>query len=168
MPDATEQELKAMCENLVKLRGDIDSTTLQERTVKIEKDFAKRAERIESSKKKELEAWDQELEAKIKEMTSEEGDKEKASEEDIKKEKENYAAKKADVEKRYAEQTKRFDPDKAAALKEAKEKVAKSEADFAEDTKECLAEAKKEGVTQKVAQCRASATSTDQYWNKCR
>ena len=43
-PAASDAELQARCGNLVTLRGEVDTTTMEERTAKIEEDFAKRAQ----------------------------------------------------------------------------------------------------------------------------
>lgn len=179
-PDATEQELKAMCENLVELRGEVKLIKLDEAIAEVEEDFAQREKNNKRAAEMEKEDWDVELEAKLKEMRAamdagasededeDEEEEEKPTEEDIQALKEKYEAKKVETDKRYAERAKEFGPDKELGLKAVREKAEKAKAVFDKAVDECLAEAKQEAVTQPVAQCRAKATSRDEYWNKCR
>jgi hypothetical protein len=162
---ATDQEIGEMCKTLVGLRGEVDTKSLDELTARIEDDYAQRAKRMEGSKAREIEMWDKELAAKLKEA---EGAEEKPGEEELKQLKDDFAKKKADVEARYADEVKKLGPSKKAALEEAAKKVDKAQAEFDQAVAECVAEAAKEGVAQQIAQCRAKATSTDQYWNQCR
>ena len=54
------------------------------------------------------------------------------------------------------------------AIDEAKKKAADNKVAFKAAVDECVAKSKQEGVSQKIAQCRITATSSDKYWNGCR
>jgi hypothetical protein len=176
-PDATEQELRAMCETLVELRGEIPKMTVEEAIEEVEEDFAQRAKANKRSAEMEKEDWDAELEAGIKalkeKMEAQAEDEEveeedKVTEEDIQKLKDKIAAKKTETDKRYAERAKQLGPDKELGIQAAKEKVEKLEVKFNKAVDECMVDAKKAPVPQPLAQCRAKAKSTDEFWNICK
>jgi len=172
-PDATEQELKAMCEKLVELRGEVPTIDLDAAIKEVEEDFAQREEANKRAAVLEKEDWDAELEAGVKaleaKMADEEiEDEEKPTAEDIQALKDKIAQKKADTDKRYAERAKQLGPDKELGIKAVKEKVEKNKAKFAAEVEECMVTARKEPVPQPLALCRAKATSTDQFWNVCK
>lgn len=176
-PDATEAELKAMCEKLVELRGEIPKLTVEDVVKEVEQDFDEREKANKRAAELEKEDWDAELEAGIKvlkeKMEAQAEDEEveeedKVTEEDIQKLKDKIAAKKADTDKRYAEKAKQLGPDKELGIQAAKDKVEKVKAKFAASVDECMVDAKKAPVPQPLAQCRAKAESTDQFWNVCK
>ena len=176
-PDATEPELRAMCETLVELRGEIPTLTEEEAIKDVEEDYAKREKANKRAAVLEKEDWDAELEAGIKALKEkmaaqaeddEVEEEDKVTEEDIQKLKDKIAAKKADTDKRYAERAKELPADKELGIQAAKEKVEKNKALFAEEVEECMVTARKEPVPQPLAKCRAEATSTDQFWNVCK
>ncbi len=156
---ATEDECKQMCDNLVRLRGQIDMSTVAERTAKVEESFKREEKRLKDWMERDLAAWDEELKAKL---AAQEKDDEK------KKLTEEYEKKKEVTRQKHLPGLKELGPKKEAALKEAQKKAAESKTEFDKAVEECKAEAIKEGVPQSAAQCRTKATSTDQYWNVCR
>jgi hypothetical protein len=159
VPSATDDELKQMCENLVKLRGDIDDSSEKALIAAEEERFKKEAIRLKDWKARDLKGWDDELAAKLAEVEKEE-DKE---------------ALKAEYEKKKAVTASKHDPGIAAldgkkkqAIEDAKKKFIENQAARDGAIRDCVDTAKTEGINQKVAKCRIGATSTDQYWNACR
>jgi hypothetical protein len=172
-PDATEPELKAMCEKLVELRGEVKLIDLDKAVAEVEQDFAEREKNNKRAAEMEVEDWDEELQAKVKELKAamaadDVEDEEKPTEEDLRQLEEKFAAKKVETEKRYAERAKQLGPDKELGLEAVRDKVKRAEEAFAKAVGECLSEAGKDAVPQPIAQCRAKATALDQYWNQCR
>ncbi len=189
VPQATDEELNQMCENLVKLRGKIELKPADALVTKIETDFADKKKRLGERQERDLKNWDDELAAKLKELEEKEakakeedkgkkkkkkkGKKDEAEEEEDfaaqkKKLEEDYASRKEATKKKYAEELKKIGPEKDKAVADAKKKAGEAVGKKKEAVDKCVADAKKEGVFQEVAQCRIKATSTDQYWNVCR
>jgi len=159
-PQATDAELNGMCENLVKLRGEVDVRTVEERTAKVEEDFAKRLKLHKEQQAAAVKGAEADMQSKLKEAGDDEEAKERITKEGA--ERSGALAKEgADLEAKIA-------ADKTAALGEAKEKAAASQQAFADAVAECVKGAKAEGTSQAVAQCRGKAESTDAYWNQCR
>ena len=159
IPKATDDELKQMCESLVKLRGEIDLSSEKELIAAEEERFRKEAIRLKEWKARDMKGWDDELAAKLAEVEKEE-------------EKE---ALKAEYEKKKQITVSKHDPGIAAldgkkkqAIEAAKKEAVENQAAYDGAVRDCSDQAKKEGVSQKVAQCRITATSVDQYWNVCR
>jgi len=159
-PSATEPELKAMCENLAALRGEVDSRTLEERTAKVEEEFGKREALAQEQQEAALKGADGMLEADLQEAGDDEETKKAARAE--------HAATRKRLEQEGADEAAALKSDKEAALAEAKTAFEQAQKDLAEALDTCMAEARNEGVTQPVAQCRIKAESTDAYWNQCR
>lgn len=164
-PSATDAELKSMCENLVGLRGEIDTRTLEERSAKILESFGKRETLHNEQQAAALKGADAELEGALKEAEDKEAEDD---EETQKKLKAQHAEIRKSLEQEGAAALADIKADKEAALAEAKAKVEETQKEFAEAVDTCIGEAKNEGLTQSVAQCRIKAESTDAYWNQCR
>jgi hypothetical protein len=162
VPAASDQEIAQMCENLVKLRGEVDLTPLEQRLVKIDEEFAGRKADIEKRFASALEAVARETEARIAELGG------KATPEERDKIEQDGAARKAEAKVQQADALSKLDPDREARVADAKAKSEKEEAAAAEKIAECTKKAKDEGVSQALAKCRAEADSTDKYWNRCR
>ncbi len=156
---ATEDECKQMCENLIGLRGQIDMSTVAERTAKVEESFKREEKRLKDWLKRDLDAWDEELKAKLAELKKDD-EKKKLTEE--------YEKKKEVTRQKHLPGLKELGPKKETAINEAQKKAAESKAEFDKAVEECRDDAVKEGVPQSAVQCRIKATSTDQYWNVCR
>ncbi len=159
MPAATDAEIGQMCDNLVRLRDEIDMSTIKERVAKVEESYAREEKRLKDWLKRDIQAWDKELDVSLQELKT---DEEKA------KLKAEYTKKKEVTKKQHQPGIEAIGPKKAAAIKEAKKKFEESQVEFKKAKEKCVADASKEGVTQKAAQCRIKATSKDQYWNLCR
>jgi hypothetical protein len=159
-PAATDAELKQMCENLTALRGEVDSTTLEERTAKVEEDFGKREKLHHEQQEAALRGADAALKGALEAAGDEEEAKKKAETE--------HAETRKRLEKEGADELAAIKTEKEAALAAAKEKAEAAQAELAEAVSKCVEEAQAEGVTQPVAQCRIKAESTDAYWNQCR
>jgi hypothetical protein len=159
-PAASDAELQAMCGNLVTLRGEVDTTTMEERTAKIEEDFAKRAQLHKDQQAAAERGAQADLEGRLEEAGDDAEAKERIEKEG--------AARKTELAKEGAELEKKIAADKQAAITAAGEKAEAAKVAFDEAVAECVEGAKKEGTTQAVAQCRAKAESTDAYWNQCR
>ena len=159
MAKATDQEIQTMCENLVKLRGEVNTDPEEKLIADVKESFQREEKRLKDWKARDLKGWDDELAAKL--AATENDEQKKALDEEYAKKKEVTASK--------------HDPDIQAlpekmnkAIEEAKKKAEDNKAAFKAAVDECISKSKKEGVTQKVAQCRIGATTTDQYWNSCR
>jgi hypothetical protein len=159
IPEATEQEMKAMCENLVKLRGEIDLSDEAELIAEVEEEFKREAKRLKDWKERDLKGWDDELTAKLKALTDD------AEKESLKAE---YEKKKQITASKHDPGIAALDGKKKAAIDAAKKKAVENRGLYAKAVEECVSKAKKEGVSQKVATCRIKANSTDAYWNACR
>jgi hypothetical protein len=156
---ASEEQHNKMCENLVKLRGEVDTSTAEERTVKVNEKFAKEEKRLVDWMEKDLNGWDEELNSKLAEI-KDENEKKALVEE--------YDKKKEDTKAQHIPGIEELKPQKEAALKEAKKKAEESRVAWTKAVGECMTAAVKEGTSKKVAECRIGATSVDQYWNMCR
>ncbi len=159
LPKASEEDCNKMCENLLNLRGEIDTSTEKERIAKVEAQFQKEEKRLTDWMAKDLKGWDDELNAKLAQLKK---NKEKKSLE------EEYAQKKEVTRQQHLPGINDLKPKKEAAIKKAKEDAAASSATWKKALDECVAEALKEGTPKKIADCRIAATGTDQYWNTCR
>ena len=159
VPAATDGEIAQMCENLVGLRADGPLPVEKDLLARVEEDFKAREKKLVDWRAKDLKGWDDELAAKLEKA---ENDEEKA------KLNEDYAKKKEVTSKQFDPDFQALGPSKEAAIKEAKKKVVDEKAERDEEIKKCVTEAKNEGISQKVAQCRIKADSTDAYWNQCR
>ena len=157
--EATETEYEDMCENLVRLRGKIDSTPVDELIAKIEKEYQLRAKMLKDQLDREIMAWDE----LFKEDLS--GAKDAKEKERLLKEDEEF---RANASRKYEEQLEELDPKKQRELRRAKERVEEAKMDWSEAVDQCINTSQKEKVSQKTAQCRMSAESTDVYWNSCR
>jgi hypothetical protein len=159
-PAATDAELKQMCENLTALRGEVDTTTLEERTAKVAEEFGKREKLHNDQQEAALKGADGALKGALEAAGEDEEAKKKAEAE--------HAEMRKTLEKEGADALTALKTEKEAALAAAKEKTEAAQAELAETVGKCIEEAKAEGVTQPVAQCRIKAESTDAYWNQCR
>jgi colicin import membrane protein len=159
MPAATDDEITKMCDSLVRLRGEVDGSSAEELAKTTKERIDREEKRLKDWKARDMKGWDDELAAKLA-ATEDEEEKKKIQEEYTKK-KEVSASKHDPGIAAIAEKRK-------TAMEEAKKKAAENKAAWDAAVSECVAQAKKEGVSQKVAQCRITAQSTDEYWNKCR
>jgi colicin import membrane protein len=159
-PAATDAELTQMCENLVQLRGEIDDTTAEERTAKVEEEFAEREKIHHEQQEAALRGVDGALKGKLEEAGDDEEAKQKLEAE--------HKETRAGLEKEGADLLAELKAEKEKALAAARQKAADAAAERDEAIKKCKEEATAEGVNQTVAQCRIKAESTDAYWNQCR
>ncbi len=156
---ATDQEITAMCENLVKLRREVNMDSLEKLTKDVNEQYAREEIRLKEWKERDLKGWDDELQTKLSSMTNE---KEKSAlTEEYKKKKEITAG-------QHDPGINELPGKLAEALEEAKRKAADNKAAFDAAVKACFDQSKREGVSQKSAQCRIKAETPDKYWNACR
>jgi len=156
---ATDQEIEAMCENLVKLRGEVNTDPVEKLIADVKESYQREEKRLEAWKARDLKGWDDELAAKLNDAKD---DAEKAALT------EEYTKKKEVTASKHDPDIQALPGKMAAAIEEAKKKAEDNKAAFKAAVDECIGKAKTEGVSQKAAQCRIKATSTDQYWNACR
>ncbi len=156
---ATQDECKKMCENLGRLRDDINTSTEKERIAKVEQSFKKEEKRLKDWLAKDLKGWDDELAGKLAELK-------KAKEK--KALTEEYEKKKKATGEQHMPGIKELVPKKKEAIEEAKKKAKASKAAWDKAIDECVAAALKEGVSKELAECRIKAESKDKYWNLCR
>lgn len=156
---ATDEELESMCDNLVRLRGEIPKPS----SAKIESDismrFQEKAKTIEQNNQSEIQFLTEEMNEKIEAAAT---DKDKAAIQD------EYEKQMNAVKARIKPELEAMTAKKSRALEEAKVKVKESEEEWHAAVETCIADAKKESVSQKLARCRIQANSTDKYWNVCR
>jgi len=157
-PPATDAELKAMCENLWKLRAQADLPTEAELLAKVDEDFKAREKKLLDWRQRDLDGWDKELQAKLAAAAD---DAAKAAlEEEYKKKKEVTAG-------QFEPDIAKLGPDKESAIAEAKRRVLDAAKDRQAEIDTCIADSKKEGIGQKMADCRTKAATADKYWNFC-
>jgi chemotaxis protein histidine kinase CheA len=154
----TDQELDEMCRHLEQLRGEVDTTPIDEKIGELEKDFTARLEKLQGETDAALKAVDAELEEKLKAATTDE-EKEKLNAE--------YAPKKDDA-------AKNTDAAMQALATERKDAIAKARADaeagkakLEENVKKCKTDKISSDISKETAKCRIDAKSVDDFWNKC-
>jgi hypothetical protein len=164
---ATDEELTQMCSNLVKVRGEVSVPDEAKLLADIEADFQKKEAEMLAWKKRDMDSWDDELKEKIAALT----DKDDKTDSDT----QTPAQLKAEYAKKKEIGARQFDDDlaklpilKKEALANARQNVADKQMKVNDCIKTCIDDAKKEGVSQKLAQCRIAAKDKDTYWNKCR
>jgi hypothetical protein len=178
---ASDDELNAMCDNLIKVRGEITIPDAAKLKADIEADFAAKKKHLEEWKAREMKSWDDELKSKLAALDKEEADKKgkkakkkgaKKSEDDEKDPKkqlqEEYAKKKSIGAAQFDKDIAALAPAKEEALSSIKDKIVKMQAEYDSAKQQCLKQAKSEGVSKKLAQCRINAQDKDAYWNRCR
>jgi len=156
---ASEEQLKQMCGNLVKMRGEVDVSSAAERIAKVEEKFAKEEKRLTDWMERDLKGWDEELNAKLAEAKDEKEKKDLAD---------DYTKKKEATKAQHVPGIEELKPKKEAALKEAKAKAEAAKTEWAKAVDDCLKAAANEGTSRSVAECRIGATTVDKYWNVCR
>lgn len=156
---ASEEQVKQMCENLVKMRGEVDTSSAEERVAKVTEKFVREEKRLTDWMERDLQGWDDELNGKLAEA-KDDGEKQKLTEE--------YANKKEATKAQHTPGIEELKPQKEAALKEAKAKAEEAKVEWSKAVDECLKGAAKEGTSREVAECRIGATTVDKYWNVCR
>ena len=158
-PEASEDELKLMCQNLVKVRGQANVPTVEALEKEVQAEFKTKEDKLLAWKERDMKGCDTDTEEAL------DADSEPITPEKVK----------ADFAKKKAIGAKQFDDDLLKLTVEKKERiaglgdiVAAAQADFEKITEECIAEAKKEKISQSLAACRISAPDKDTYWNKCK
>ncbi|MCP4675737.1 MAG: hypothetical protein GY854_09575 [Deltaproteobacteria bacterium] len=159
LPDATQEEMEQMCGKLVELRGEVEVVTVTDAVTVVKKEYQKKHLELTEKKAAELKDLGQRREEALAKAAD---DEEKA-----KIEKEMTAEKEAIIA-RYLPQIEELNPQRETAVKDVSKKAQQSKAEWDEAMGECIATSQKEGVKQKVAQCRTDAKNLDQYWNSCR
>ena len=172
MANATNEEISQMCENLVGMRSKGTGINEASALAKLEKDFAGRKEQIQIEIKSEQRQWDDELQAKLEAIGADLTDKEKEEKaeelaEEKKKLEEEFQAQKDDIATKRAKDIENLGPAKQKAIEAVKAKAAKLKTKMTEEISKCVEEARTKGVSQKMAQCRINAQTTDEYWNIC-
>jgi hypothetical protein len=145
-PAATDAELNAMCENLIALRGEVDTKTLAERTAAVAEDFAKREKLHREQQEAALRGTDGALKGALEQAGDDEEAKKKVEAE--------HAENRKKLEQQGAELLTQLEAQKEEALAAAKQKAEEAQAEHAEAVKQCVEESKAEGVIQTLAQCR--------------
>ncbi|MBN2525025.1 MAG: hypothetical protein JXR76_01440 [Deltaproteobacteria bacterium] len=168
-PAATEAELKQMCENLTKVRGEAKVPTVADLTEKLTEEYAGKEKKLLDWKARDMKGWDEELLARQKRLTDNPDETDDAGEPMTPEKLTEIYAKKKEIG------AKQFDDDLLKLTVEKKEKlaglgdiVAAAQKEFDTKTAECLTAAKSEKVSQSLAQCRINAPDKDAYWNKCK
>ena len=155
---ASDAKLEAMCAHLFELRGGAVPSEA-EVVAEVEEDFAAKKKHLEDWKARDMKGWDEELAEKLAEAESDED--EQALEEE-------YEKKKKIGADQFDQDIEELEPKKKEALAAAKAKNASLLEAREAEIKECVDGAKAEGVSRALAECRAEAESTDEYWNVCK
>ncbi len=156
---ATDDELQDMCDNLVKLRGEIKKPSSATFESDISMKFEKKTQMLKASQESEQRRLNDEMKKKLEAVTDE------AEKANIMAEyEEKIAAVKADLAPEIAS----LNAKKSEEIESEKRKAEEGEAAWRLAVEACLNDAKRDAVSQKVAQCRIQADSTDKYWNICR
>lgn len=156
---ATDQEIQSMCENLVKLRGEVSTEPVEKLIAEVKESFLREEKRLQDWKARDLKGWDDELAAKLVEAADDAAKSALQAE---------YAKKKEVTAAKHDPDIQELPEKMNAAVKEAEKKAEDNKAAFKAAVDECIGSSKKEGVSQKAAQCRINAQTTDKYWNSCR
>ena len=156
---ATDEEIAAMCDNLVQLRGEVSNPSVETLISDIEVRFDKQQKQLEESRMREQRVLNEELQTKL-EAAGKDEDKEALKAE--------YAVKIKEISANHAPGIAAMDAQKKEAVTSAKEQAQENKAAWDEAVNQCVTQARSEGVSQKVARCRINADSTDKYWNICR
>ena len=156
---ATDEELENMCDNLVKLRGEIPKPSSARIESDITMQFKEKAKELTQSQENRISSLTEEMNQKIEVAAT---DQEKATIQG------EYGEKIEAVKAEIKPELEAMNAKKSEAIESAKSKVKESEAKWRTAVETCVADAKKESVSQKVARCRIDADSTDKYWNVCR
>ncbi len=171
---ATDDQLQAMCKNMLELKGTLRGTDEAKEAARVEGEYRIKEETLKKEMDRDLRGMEEVRAQKMKDIEA--GEAPALSEEeaeDLTPEQIKEAQiKKAEeiVEKRRKEITEeaegllaKLGPQKTYAIRDAKKYAAKRLGEAQEAEKGCIDAAKKKGVTEKIATCRAQAQSKDDY-----
>ena len=154
----TDQELDEMCRHLEELRGEVDTTPIDETLAELEKDFTARLEKLQKATDEALAAIDAELQAKLDAAGTDE-EKAKLNEE--------YAPKKDQAAKENDKAMQDLATERTNAVQAAKDKAEAGAKQLEENVKKCKTDRISSDISKETAQCRIKAQSVDAFWNKC-
>jgi hypothetical protein len=158
MERPTDQELDTMCRHLEELRGEVDTTPIDEVIGELEKSFTARLEKLQGEIDAALKAVDAELEEKIKAAASDE-EKEKLNAE--------YAPKKDEAAKNTDAAMQALSSERQSAIAKARADAEAGKAKLEENVKKCKTDKISSDISKETAQCRIGAKTVDDFWNKC-
>jgi hypothetical protein len=158
MDRPTDQDLDQMCRHLEELRGEVDTTPVDQIVGDLDKQFTARLEKLQSEADTALKAVDADLDAKLKEAKT---DDEKA------KLNEEYAPKKDQAAKNIDTEMQALATERKDAVAKAKSEAEAGKAKLEENVKKCKTDKISSDVSKETAQCRIKAKSVDDFWNKC-
>jgi DNA anti-recombination protein RmuC len=161
---ATEEETKQACKILLELRGEYDIVSVEDAVKDIEEDYKVKETEILDQKAAALQLTNAEHEEKLAKI--DEKDKDEADEEK-KKLLEDIEKKKTETDENFAHLLERLKTDKENDITEAKEKAAESADEVKTAIDGCVSKSLADGMSQKMALCRANAQTIDKYWNGC-
>ncbi|MBN2717883.1 MAG: hypothetical protein JXX14_18690 [Deltaproteobacteria bacterium] len=168
-PAASPDELRLMCENLVKVRAEVKVPTVEELTAELTAEYKAKEEKLLAWKERDMKGWDEDLAASLKRLEEDtdqnEDDTDAMTAEKLK---ETFAKKKAIGAKQFDDDLLKLTIEKKARLAGVGDVVKEAQAQFDAKANECLEKAKTEKVSQSLAQCRIQAPDKDTYWNKCK
>jgi len=154
----TEQELDQMCRHLEELRGEVDTTPIDQIVGDLEKQFNARLEKLQTETDVALKAVDAELAEKLKTAATDD-DKEKLNAE--------YAPKKDQAAKDTDAAMQALSTERKDAIAKAKSEAEAGKAKLEENVKKCKSDKISSDVSRETAKCRIEAKTVDDFWNKC-
>jgi len=154
----TDQELDQMCRHLEELRGEVDTTPVDEIIGDLEKQFTARLEKLQSETDAALKAVDAELAEKLKTAATDD-DKAKLNAE--------YAPKKDQAAKDTDAAMQALSTERKDAIAKAKSEAEAGKAKLEENVKKCKVDKISSDISKETAKCRMDAKSVDDFWNKC-
>lgn len=155
---ASDNEITEMCKHLNKIGGEFDFTPAEMRAAKVEREYGNQVKHLENQRDDALKAIETNAAAKLLELKK---DEEKAA-----LQAETDAARKAKTAE-FQTLIDKANAEKDAAVKSIDREVKDDAAAAKQAADRCVEENKGVGLSRKVAQCRITTVTTDDYW-KCR
>jgi hypothetical protein len=159
LPKANEEECSAMCSNLATLKFAKDVKPLADQIKSIEESFTKRVVDANTKKESTIAELDQQMNEKLAAAEKDE-DKEVIAKE--------YTPQKEAAAKEYEAAVADIETKKAAEIASVQERDKIRQEESVKLNEECKVQCQKEGILQKIAQCRSQAPDIDAYYNRCR
>jgi uncharacterized protein (DUF4415 family) len=154
----TDQELDQMCRHLEELRGEVDTTPIDQVIGDLEKGFTARLDKLQSETDAALKAVDAELEERLKAAANDD-EKEKLNAE--------YAPRKDQAAKDTDAAMQALSTERKDAIAKAQAEAEAGKAKLEQNVKKCKTDKISSDISRETARCRINAKSVDDFWNKC-
>lgn len=171
---ATDEQLQAMCKNMLELKGTMRGTDEAKEAARVAEEYRIKEENNKKEMARDLQGMEDVRAQKMKDIEagqapplSEEEAKdltpEQIKEAQIKKAEEIIKKREKEITEEAERLLAKLGPQKEYAIRDAKKYAAKRLKEAKEAETGCIEAAKQKGVTEKVATCRAQAQSVDDY-----